>query len=71
MAKVPNLEEIKNCNMVIVTLRTNHENPVHIKVQGNFEQVTDDGADLVIKTDKEYAVFKSPDVQAVHFSRKV
>lgn len=68
MVTVPNIDEIKNCNKATVTLKTNHEKPVQINVHGIFEQVTDDGADLVIKTNSEYAVFKSRDVQAVHFS---
>lgn len=68
MSKVPNIDEIKNCNIALVVLRTTNEKPIQIYVHGNFEQVSDDGIDLVIKTNSEYAVFKSVDVQAVHFS---
>ena len=67
MAKVPNIEDIKSCNRADVYLKDAPEKPVI--VQGKFIQVSDDELDLVIKTDNQYAVFKSRDVLAFHFYR--
>ncbi len=67
MAKVPTVEELKNCNCAMVYFKSAIERPVTIS--GTFEQVSNDDDDLIIKTNSQYAVFKSSEICGVHFYR--
>lgn len=69
MAKVPTIEEIKNCNCAYVYLSNTTEKPAQIFIQGTFEQVINDDEYLIIKTNQQYGVFKSSEVTGIHFFR--
>lgn len=70
MTKVPNVEDIKNCNCALVYLSNTTDKPVQVQIMGTFEQVTNDGEDLIIKTNSQYGVFKSSEVSAIHFYKR-
>lgn len=69
MAKVPTIEEIKNCNCAYVYLSSTADKPTQILIQGTFEQVINDDEYLIIKTNHQYGVFKSSEVSGIHFFR--
>lgn len=69
MAKVPAIEEIKNCNCAAVYLSSTTDKPAHVLIQGIFEQVSNDDEYLVIKTNLQYGIFRSSEVRGIHFYR--
>lgn len=66
---IPTIEDIKNCNNAIVYLKSSSEQPTTIIIQGTFEKIIKEGINLIIKTNEQYAVFRSSEITAIHFYR--